>query len=127
MAREAAKQLGQPAEVLLFSDLAEVERYDGVWANACLLHVRRADYPDVLRRINRALKPGGRLYANFKSGDQDGVDQHGRYYNYPDEHWLRSAFEGGGYWENLHVEGVCGADGASTSWLHALAFRKSVE
>ena len=30
-----------PVETLLFHDLDEVEAYDGVWANACLLHVPR--------------------------------------------------------------------------------------
>ena len=39
--RGRSRRLGRPVETLLFHDLDEVEAYDGVWANACLLHVPR--------------------------------------------------------------------------------------
>ena len=57
--REASRRLGRPVETLLFHDLDKVEAYDGVWANACLLHVPRPELAQVLARIWRALKPGG--------------------------------------------------------------------
>ena len=41
MAEVASRRLGRPVGTLLFHDLDEVEAYDGVWANACLLHVPR--------------------------------------------------------------------------------------
>ena len=41
MAAVASKRLGRPVETLLFHELDEVEAYDAVWANACLLHVPR--------------------------------------------------------------------------------------
>ncbi len=44
-----------------------VQDYDGVWANACLLHVPRADLSDVLQRIQRALRPCGLFYASYKA------------------------------------------------------------
>ena len=43
LAREAEKRLERPVHVLLFNDLDEKNSYDGVWANACLLHVPRAE------------------------------------------------------------------------------------
>ena len=55
-----------PVETLLFHDLDEVEAYDGVWANACLLHVPRDELADILALIWRALKAGGRLLRQLQ-------------------------------------------------------------
>ena len=49
MAAIASRRLGRPVATLLFHDLDAVEAYDGVWANACLLHVPRAELAQVLR------------------------------------------------------------------------------
>ena len=43
--------------------------YDGVWANASLLHVRRASLPVVLRRLAAVTRPGGTFHATLKEGD----------------------------------------------------------
>jgi len=51
--------------------------YDGVWANACLLHVDRADLPAVLRRLAEATRPGGVLALSVKEGDGDVWSAHG--------------------------------------------------
>ena len=59
MAAVASRHLGRTVETLLFHDLDAVEAYDGVWANACLLHVPRPELADILARIWRALKPAG--------------------------------------------------------------------
>jgi 2-polyprenyl-3-methyl-5-hydroxy-6-metoxy-1,4-benzoquinol methylase len=59
LAAEASRRLGRPVETLLFQDLDEVEAYDGVWANACLLHVPRPELAHVLTLIWRSLKPSG--------------------------------------------------------------------
>ena len=59
MAAVASKRLGRPVETLLFHELDEVEAYDAVWANACLLHVPRDQLAHVLSLIRRALKPAG--------------------------------------------------------------------
>ena len=40
----ASRRLGRPVGTLLFHDLDAVEAYDGVWANACLLHVPEIDW-----------------------------------------------------------------------------------
>jgi len=56
MACTAEARLGRPVRVMPFAALADVALYDGVWANACLLHVPRSDLTDVLSRIHRALR-----------------------------------------------------------------------
>jgi SAM-dependent methyltransferase len=51
--------------------------YDGVWANACLLHVDRADLPVVLGRLAGATRPGRVLALSVKEGDGDIWSVHG--------------------------------------------------
>jgi len=104
MAAEASRRLGRPVATRLFHDLAEVEAYDGVWANACLLHVPRAELAQVLALIWRALKPDGHFYASFKAGDADGRDTLNRYYNYPSPDWLRANYSEVGSWSSLSIE-----------------------
>ena len=45
------------------------ERFDGVFANASLFHVPRADLPRVLGQLHATLKPGGVLFASNPRGD----------------------------------------------------------
>lgn len=104
MAELASRHLGRPVETLLFHDLDEVETYDGVWANACLLHVPRERLATVLSLIWRALKPGGVFYASYKEGEGDGRDTLDRYYNYPSQDWLRATYAAAGNWTSLSMD-----------------------
>ena len=54
-------------------DLTIINRYDGIWACASLLHVKREDLLDVFRRCFLALKQDGVMYASFKYGDFEGI------------------------------------------------------
>ena len=119
----AAKRLRRPVETLLFGDLREVEAYDAVWANACLLHVPREQLANILRLIWRALKPGGYFYASYKEGDADGRDTLNRYYNYPSTDWLRSTYAEAGKWDSVAIESgeVKGFDDKQASMLFVVA------
>jgi SAM-dependent methyltransferase len=123
----ASRRLGRPVETLLFHDLNEVEAYDGVWANACLLHVPRSELADVLALIWRALKPGGHFYASFKTGAAEGRDSLDRYYNYPTPDWLRATYSEAGFRSPLAIETgeVRGFDDKSAEMLFVVA-RKSL-
>ena len=126
MAEEASRRLGRPVETLLFHALDKVEAYDGVWANACLLHVPRPELADVLALIWRALKPGGYFYASFKAGEADGRDTLNRYYNYPSPDWLQANYSSAGNWSSLSIETgeVRGFDNEWAAMLFVVA-RKS--
>jgi SAM-dependent methyltransferase len=126
MAGVASKHLGRTVETLLFHDLDEVEAYDAVWANACLLHVPRTELADVLARIWRALKAEGVFYASYKEGDGDGRDTLDRYYNYPSQDWLRGTYADAGSWNSLSIETgeVIGFDNQWAMMLFVVA-RKS--
>lgn len=51
------------------------ETYDGVFMQATLLHVRKADVMKVLRSICMVLVPGGLLYIAVKVVREDGVEE----------------------------------------------------
>ncbi|KPG00984.1 SAM-dependent methyltransferase [Rhodopseudomonas sp. AAP120] len=104
MAAQAAQRLGREVETLLFHQLDDIALYDGVWANACLLHVPRDELGGVLTRIWRALKPGGWFYASYKGGEGEGRDKLARYYNYPTEAWLRERYGEAGAWSSLAID-----------------------
>jgi SAM-dependent methyltransferase len=61
--------LGQPVLCQRFEELVFENNFDGIWASHSLLHVSRLDFPDVIQRLYRALKPGGVLYATFYHGN----------------------------------------------------------
>lgn len=85
LARIAQTRLGRPVRVQLFEDIEDEAAFDGVWANASLLHVPTPGLPQVLGRVRRALKPGGLFHASYKAGQGEGRDTLGRYFNFPSE------------------------------------------
>ncbi len=73
MSRLASGRLGFPVLRMSFDEVEFEDAFDGVWACASLVHVPRQDLSGALRRLARALKPGGVLYASFKYGDAETV------------------------------------------------------
>lgn len=126
LAQEAARLLGQPVRRMLFTELEAEQAYDGVYANAALLHARRAQLPDIIRRIHRALKPGGHVWASFKDGEREGHDGFGRYFNYLNAAELMALWSTGGGWSELRCDSWQGSgyDQAPTRW-HAIVARKA--
>jgi len=68
MVRLAAAYSGKPVRQMTFNMLEAEERYDGIWCCASLLHLPQAELPEAMRRLARALKPGGVWYLSFKYG-----------------------------------------------------------
>ena len=58
-----------------FYDLDAINRYDGIWACASLLHLQKKEIPNVITIAKKALKPSGILYASFKYGDFEGEEK----------------------------------------------------
>jgi SAM-dependent methyltransferase len=119
MAQEAQKRLGVLVRVMPFADLDDHALYDAIWANACLLHAPRDGLPVIFKKIYRALKPSGLFEASFKSGNGEGRDQFGRYYNYPSPDWLREKLKEQN-WKEVQIESGFGSgyDNLPTKWLY---------
>ena len=67
-----------------FDELKEESEYDGIWACASLLHVRKSELPAMLCKAHKALKPQGVLYTSFKYGIFEGMRK-GRWFTDLDE------------------------------------------
>lgn len=125
IARKAEERLKRPVRVMRFDELDQRESYDAVWAHASLLHVPRAGLPNVLRAIYRALRPGGLHFASFKTGEGEGRDRLGRYFNYFDKPTLLATYRASGPWEIVATDEYAGRgyEGSEASWI-ALIMRK---
>ncbi|MEO1814537.1 MAG: class I SAM-dependent methyltransferase [Acetobacterium sp.] len=88
----AGEYIGQPVLCQTFEELDFDAAFDGIWACASLLHVPYAELTDILRKVARALRPGGYLYASFKYGDFEG-ERNGRYFTDLDEERLAALIE----------------------------------
>lgn len=120
MAAIASKRLNHPVATMRFDELDDSDAYDGVWANACLLHVPKDELAGILGRIHRALKSGGLFYASYKAGDGDGRDSIGRYYSYVTADWLRATYAEAGPWQTVSFDTseIKSFDGAPATMLH---------
>jgi SAM-dependent methyltransferase len=97
--------------------------FDGVWACASLLHVPRAETPDALSRVFRALVPGGVFYASYKRGEGERWEG-GRFFNDQTEESLDALLAAVGFerlrrWETRDAR----PERADTFWVNALARR----
>jgi len=73
LAKLASNHLQQPVEIKNFQELECVNKYDGIWCCASLLHVPKAELPQVFLRLQNALKTNGVLYVSFKYGTQERI------------------------------------------------------
>ena len=79
MVKAAAQNAGIPVKRMLFSELNEKDRYDGIFACASILHVPSKELPDIITRMKKAVKTDGILYVSFKYGTFEGI-RNGRYF-----------------------------------------------
>lgn len=69
MVRHATAYAEVEVRLGTFQDICDEAFYDGIWCCASLLHVPMVEFPDVLQRLTRALKPSGVLYMSYKYGE----------------------------------------------------------
>ena len=75
-----------------FLELSDIQKYEGVWACASLLHVPKKELPAILKKIENALKEKGVFYCSFKKGTFEG-ERNGRYFSDFTEDELCKAIE----------------------------------
>ena len=71
------------ADILLLNvlDMSFTNKFDGIWACASLLHLKKDELSKAFIKCYLALKQKGFMYASFKEGSFEGV-QNGRYFTY---------------------------------------------
>lgn len=75
----ASEYTGIKVRNILFQELDEQEKYDGIWACASILHLSKKELSVVLDKMIAALKKNGIIYTSFKYGDFEG-ERNGRYF-----------------------------------------------
>jgi SAM-dependent methyltransferase len=89
LAKKASEFIGQEVLHMKFNEVKDINKYDGIWACASLLHVPKVEVDESLISLSKALKPGGILYASFKDGNEESMDSKGRFFSYYDEAGLK--------------------------------------
>jgi 2-polyprenyl-3-methyl-5-hydroxy-6-metoxy-1,4-benzoquinol methylase len=122
MVEMASKAIGQPVLLRRFQDVEFDAEFDGIWANASLLHVPAREFDDVLRRLARALKPGGVLYMSLKIGDGERIHDDGRFFCDYSESSLRAVLANHPTLELLSTHQTPPSPGQADgrAWLHAI-------
>lgn len=97
--------------------------WDGIWANAVLLHLTEPELGQALARLLLAARPGGRLGLSVKEGDGESHDNRRiglpRYFRYWRAEPLSDILSAFG-WQVDELELVAGR---RESWLQLLAHR----
>ena len=79
LCKAASEYTGINVKHMLFQELNEKEKYDGIWACASILHVKKEKLPEIIRKMSLAAKANGIIYLSFKYGDFEG-ERNGRYF-----------------------------------------------
>lgn len=75
----ASDYTGINVKQMLFEELCDTNKYDGIWACSSILHLSKDALLTVLKKIAAALKDSGVVYTSFKYGDFEG-ERNGRYF-----------------------------------------------
>ena len=123
MAAIAEQRLNRDVRVMCFDELAAVETYDAVIANASLLHAPTEGLPAIFASIWAALRHGVWHFATFKTGAASDYDRHGRYYNYLSRTEAKALYRDAGDWTSIDFDEWPGAGyfREPAMWLKVIA------
>ena len=79
LCKAASNYTGIKVKHMYFQELDECEKYDGIWACASVLHLKKQELPGIFRKMSTATKKNGIIYLSFKYGNFEGV-RNGRYF-----------------------------------------------
>lgn len=79
MVKAASALTGISVKEMLFDELDETEKYDGIFACASILHVPYKKLDNIFARMYKAVKANGIIYVSFKYGSFEGY-RNGRYF-----------------------------------------------
>ena len=96
MCYAASRYTGIKVRQILFQELKEQGKYDGIWACSSILHLTAAELKDVLKKMSTALKQNGIAYVSFKYGTFEGsIDD--RYFTYLNEDSFNNIIKNNNY------------------------------
>lgn len=75
----ASEYTGIQVKNMLFDQIEDIDKYDGVWACSSILHLPYEELKKIFYKVYNALKNKGVFYTSFKYGDFEGI-RNGRYF-----------------------------------------------
>lgn len=119
--RAASAYTGIEVRQMLFQDLHEQNRYNGIWACASILHLPRKILPQMFQQMRDALQRNGVIYASFKEGTFEGY-RDGRYYTDRTEESLQDILNQaeGLTAEELWTSGDVREDKGDQKWINMI-------
>ena len=66
LCKAATKYTGIQVHHMLFEDFNASNTYDGIWACASILHLKKCELSDMIKRLYHALKRNGVIYMRKK-------------------------------------------------------------
>jgi 2-polyprenyl-3-methyl-5-hydroxy-6-metoxy-1,4-benzoquinol methylase len=100
LAKKASEKINHPVLHMKIEDMNWKEEFDGVWAMASLLHLKKEEMPLNLQKIMDSLKPEGTFFMSLKAGKGEGYDDKGRFFSYYSTEEVTKLFKDIGY-ENV--------------------------
>ena len=105
-----------------FDTFSDNRIFDGIWASFSLLHAEKKDFPRLLSRIKRSIKPNGLFSIGLKLGVGEKRDELGRRYTYVSQNELDQLLTNSGFIVFNHILGEdIGLDGVLSKWVFAYA------
>ncbi len=71
MVKMSTEYTGVLTRLLKFEEMDYENEFDGIWACASLLHVKKEDMEIVFSKLSKALKQNGILFVSYKDRDED--------------------------------------------------------
>ena len=81
MVKCASKLMGQSAVQMKFEDVTFSNEFDGIWACASLLHVKKENFVSTLNILSNALITSGVIYVSLKES-KSSIPDGGRHFSY---------------------------------------------
>lgn len=95
---------GVDARIMDLEDMRFDHQFDGIWSVTSLLHLPKAHCPAVAQRMHDLLVPGGILYVCVKRGDDERVEDDGRFFAYWQPEELKRLFDQFSYLKGREIQ-----------------------
>lgn len=111
-----------------FDEVNFKEEFDGVWANASLVHLKKSDAIKTVSRLATALKPGGTMFISLKEGEGTKQEDDGRFFQYYTEVETKDLYTADGRLDLIRLwksPSAINNGSEQTVWLNILLKRKT--
>ena len=123
MCQAASEYIGQEVWQMTFQEIAFEDEFYGIWACASLLHVPYEELPEVMKKLYKALRPGGVIYVSFKYGDGIMTKGERTFSNFTEASLQKLLDEAGLEMRECGLTGDVRDGRSEEQWVNAIAVR----